>query len=83
MNQTPQIAQDLLKNPPQELQQLLDDSRTPDSARKVVQELQVSSAVSDTAGNKDGSTGSSRLQIVNENQEFTYVFLCLLHSLWI
>ncbi|KGB78728.1 protein SEY1 [Cryptococcus deuterogattii 99/473] len=71
MNQTPQIAQDVLKNPPQKLQQLLDDSRTPDSARKAVQELQVSSAASDTAGNKDGPTESSRLQIVNENQEFT------------
>lgn len=81
MNQTPQMVQELLKNPPQELQQLLDDSRTPDSARKAVQELQVSSVVSDAAGNKDGPAESSRLQIVNENQEFTYVFLCLLHSL--
>ncbi|WVO19367.1 protein SEY1 [Cryptococcus decagattii] len=71
MNQTPQMVQELLKNPPQELQQLLDDSRTPDSARKAVQELQVSSVVSDAAGNKDGPAESSRLQIVNENQEFT------------
>ncbi|OXG29722.1 protein SEY1 [Cryptococcus neoformans] len=66
MNQTPQIAQDLLKNPPQELQQLLNDPRTPDSARKAVQELQVPSVGSGAAGKE-----SSRLQIVNENQEFT------------
>lgn len=75
MNQTPQIAQDLLKNPPQELQQLLNDPRTPDSARKAVQELQVPSVGSGAAGKE-----SSRLQIVNKNQEFTYVFFsdCLI-----
>lgn len=75
MNQTPQIAQDLLKNPPQELQQLLNDLRTPDSARKAVQELQAPFVGPGTAGNKDGAKESPRLQIVNENQEFTYVFL--------
>ncbi|WWD03363.1 protein SEY1 [Kwoniella europaea PYCC6329] len=83
MNQTPQIASDLLSNPPPELQRILDDPRTTDEARQAVKEVSVVSPPPTHNGlvatqkemeqtsNGVNSAGEGRLQIVNEHQEFT------------
>ncbi|OCF74245.1 protein SEY1 [Kwoniella mangroviensis CBS 8886] len=83
MNQTPQIASDLLSNPPPELQRILDDPRTTDEARQAVKEVSVVSPPPTHNGlvatqkekeqTSDGvnNVGEGRLQIVNEHQEFT------------
>ncbi|ODN80608.1 protein SEY1 [Cryptococcus amylolentus CBS 6039] len=68
MNQTPAIAANLVNNPPPELQRLMDDPRTSDSARQAVQEaVSPPTAAAQLAGTK----ATKRLQVVNENQEFT------------
>ncbi|OCF39288.1 protein SEY1 [Kwoniella heveanensis CBS 569] len=96
MNQTVDIANDLLSNPPPELERLMNDPRTTDEARQAVKEVSVVSpppvksilspsasnnttAATDSLHTQNGrgeggetnSAGEGRLQIVNENQEFT------------
>ncbi|KAK4689287.1 protein SEY1, partial [Tremellales sp. Uapishka_1] len=63
MNLTPGIANDLIANPPAELVDLMNDPRTTDDARHAVSSL----------GKKDqiNKAGDGRLQVVDENQEFT------------
>lgn len=60
MNQTVSLATDLVANPPKELKDLLQDPRVPDTARQAMSEL--------TSSNKPGD---GRLQVVDENQNFT------------
>ncbi|WWC89135.1 protein SEY1 [Kwoniella dendrophila CBS 6074] len=79
MNQTPDIAANLLANPPPELQRILDDPRTTDEARQAVKDVSVvspppvhNSLASTKKQNGDtNNAGEGRLQIVNEHQEFT------------
>ncbi|WVQ81742.1 protein SEY1 [Cryptococcus sp. DSM 104549] len=80
MNQTPQLATDLLANPPPELERLMNDPRTTDEARQAVKEVATVSPppagtgggiLGDKADEKTNSVGEGRLQVVNENQEFT------------
>ena len=76
MNQSINIASDLVNNPPKELQELMSDSRTSDAARAAVSDVaSVTSPLKSNAGLGSGSTtnktGDGRLQVVNENQEFT------------
>lgn len=77
MNQTVDIAADLAAKPPPELENLLNDPRTTDSARQAVSELVKSPAGESANGHvsatKSNGTGDGRLQIVNEKQDFTYV----------
>ncbi len=83
MNLTPQIAQELITNSPPDLQQLLADPRTTDEARNAVASLvappptqKVEAKVNGSSSSLDGQmttnkAGDGRLQVVNENQEFT------------
>lgn len=84
MDQTVSIAKDLAANPTPELQELLNDPRTTDSARQAVADV-VSPArnvngVSNGNGHASNTTsglvnkaGEGRLQVVDENQNFTCV----------
>ncbi|KAL7421956.1 Dynamin-like GTPase that mediates homotypic ER fusion [Cryptotrichosporon argae] len=73
MNQTLDIAAQALANPPPELAAVLSDSRTTDEAKAAVASL--SNGSSATGGSsRDEPTnraGEGRLQVINENQEFT------------
>lgn len=87
MNQSTDITNNLLQNPPKDLVDLMNDPRTTDEARQAVSELaKPPSALSKSAlkngdsrtavenGSESGSGGKTRegrLQIVNENQEFS------------
>lgn len=80
MNQTSDLAAQLVANPPAELQELLNDPRTTDSAREAVSDLvqpppaadKVNGHGSGFAPAAGGST-NGRLQIVDEKQNFTQV----------
>jgi hypothetical protein len=79
MNQTVDIASKLATDPPPELEKLLNDPRTTDSAREAVSEL-VKSPTSDgangiSASSKPNGSGDGRLQIVDEKQNFTLVHI--------
>lgn len=67
MNQSIDIAKAALADPPAELKQLLQDERLPQVAQEGLKEA--SSAAPTTNGTKPVST--SRLQVVDENQNFT------------
>jgi len=79
MNQTSSIASNLLANPPDELKQLMADPRTSEEARQAIAKTATSPslktmAVNGSSRRRDTLTnrvGEGRLQIVNENQEFT------------
>jgi hypothetical protein len=77
MNQTADIAQKLVNDPPAELQQLMNDPRTSDSARAAVSDVaSVTSPLKVNGGSigpveTTGEGGDGRLQVVNEVQEFT------------
>ena len=78
MNQTPAIASELLANPTVDLQRLMVDPRTSDEARDAVASLvSPPSSTQHLNGTTNGVpvnvVGDGRLQVVNENQEFTYV----------
>ncbi|EIW70479.1 protein SEY1 [Tremella mesenterica] len=64
MNQTPQIAQDLLKNPTDELKELLSNPST----RDIMSTPGLSVANGHSPTNK---VGDGRLQVVDEHQNFT------------
>lgn len=79
MNQTGDIAANLLKNPPDELQGLMADPRTTHQAREAVASVMESPQSSSGNGIANGhhslnKPGDGRLQVVNEHQEFTYIF---------
>lgn len=73
MNQTADIAADLLRDPPDELRELMADSRTSDAAREAVASLVLPPSASNGLGSSNGTslTGDGRLQVVNEHQELT------------
>ncbi|WVR06913.1 protein SEY1 [Kwoniella sp. DSM 27419] len=77
MNQTSDIAQNLLANPPPELQRIMDDPRTTDEARQAVKDVSSTSTSvmphvpKSVNGAGEASNRGGRLQIVNEHQEFT------------
>lgn len=82
MNQTPDLAAKLAADPPPELQQLLNDPRTTDSAREAVADVVKPSTTATSVGaSVNGHTSTSspgalpdgRLQIVDEKQNFTWV----------
>ena len=79
MNQSPDIATNLVNNPGAELQQLMSDPRTSDEARAAVSNVASVSSPLKINGppvpHKVNKAGDGRLQIVNENQEFTLVTL--------
>lgn len=73
MNQTPGLSAALAADPPAELQDLLKDPRTTDSAREAVASLVKPPATSSTNGHRPESSrsGDGRLQVVDEKQDFT------------
>lgn len=79
MNLTPDIAQNLVNDPPPELQKLMADPRTTDEARQAVASLVAPSKANGTSDvaqtSSHGTSGlqDGRLQVVNEGQEFTLV----------
>jgi hypothetical protein len=76
MNQTADIASGLVANPPAELQELLNDPRTTDSARQAVADVaKVPTSTANRSSHKTSSSqlGDGRLQVVNESQDFTFV----------
>jgi len=81
MNQTADVGAGLVANPPAELQELLNDSRTTDSAREAIADITKTPASASSANghgqsHKDSSSklGDGRLQVVDEKQDFTFVF---------
>jgi len=82
MNQTADIGAGLVANPPAELQELLNDPRTTDSAREAIADITKTPASASSANghgqpHKDSSSrlGDGRLQVVDEKQDFTFVSL--------
>ena len=75
MNQTADVSAGLAANPPAELQELLNDPRTTDSAREAVADVARLPVNSANGSTKQSSSqlGDGRLQVVNETQEFTCV----------
>lgn len=77
MNQTVDIARELASKPPPELEQLLNDPRTTDSAREAVSDLVRPPPGDGVNGHatspKMSGAGDGRLQIVDEKQNFTSV----------
>jgi hypothetical protein len=73
MNQTPGLAAALAADPPAELQQLLKDPRTTDSAREAVADIVKPPATTSSNGHKEmtSRSGDGRLQVVDEKQDFT------------
>ncbi|WWD17114.1 protein SEY1 [Kwoniella shandongensis] len=80
MNQTVDIAKNLVTNPPPELERLMNDPRTTDEARQAVKDISVVSPPPSgtatgfsaaTGGNGGDQSRDGRLQVVNEDQEFT------------
>jgi hypothetical protein len=65
MNQTVSLAADLAKNPTAELSDLLKSGSMSESARQAVAEVAGSSP--------SNKAGDGRLQVVDENQNFTWV----------
>lgn len=71
MDQAPAITQNIINNPPEDLQSLMVDSRTTDEARAAIADIaQPGTALSHLHKDTNG-TGDGRLQIVNEHQEFS------------
>ena len=82
MNQAADIGAGLVANPPAELQELLNDPRTTDSARDAIADITKTPASASSAnghgqGHKESSSklGDGRLQVVDEKQDFTFVSL--------
>ena len=77
MNQTADIAAEMLKNPTDDLRGLMDDPRTSDAAREAIASLASSPPMTDpgrtAVPNGVSQLGDGRLQVVNEHQVFTYV----------
>jgi hypothetical protein len=75
MNQTADISSSVAADPPAELQALLDDPRTTDSAREAVADVAKVPASNKTNGDTSNSSrvGDGRLQVVDEKQDFTLV----------
>ena len=76
MNQSINIASDLVNNPPQELVDLMNDPRTTPAARAAVSDVASVTSPLKVKTGLDGhsttnKTGDGRLQVVNEDQEFT------------
>jgi hypothetical protein len=73
MNQTPGLSAALASNPPAELQELLKDPRTTDSARAAVAEIVKPPPTTSTNGHREETSrsGDGRLQVVDEKQDFT------------
>lgn len=86
MNQTADIARDILANPPKEVVDIMGDPRTSNDARAAISEISPSPLLANpiTTSNGTGAAtrsaalpinkaGEGRLQVVDENQNFTYV----------
>ena len=73
MNQTSGIVKELLRDSPQDLKQLMADPRTSDTAREAVASTVSPSSVSNGLATIHGTNGTneSRLQVVDQHQEFT------------
>ena len=72
MNQTDDVANSLLSNPPKELVELMQHPQTTDEARAAISDI--APASSPLKANGSGSSHQAtegRLQIVNEKQEFS------------
>lgn len=65
----PTVVTNLVNDPPRDLVNLINDTRTSDEARSAIAEIaKPGTALSENGINK---TGDGRLQIVNEQQEFS------------
>lgn len=76
MNQSIDIASNVINNPPKELQDLMNDPRTSPAARAAVSDVASVTSPLKSSATLDGATKSNktedgRLQVVDENQEFT------------
>ena len=75
MNQTTDITNALLSDPPEELKKLMTEPRVTDDARDAVSSISQSTSLTNGTHPSNGMNGlgDGRLQVVNEHQEFTLV----------
>ena len=73
MNQTPGIVTELLRDPPEDLKQLMADPRTSDAAREAVASIVSPYSAINGPASSNGTNGieHGRLQVVDQHQEFT------------